>query len=165
MGLSTDVTLPRSVVPRFPNRCVRCNFEGPSGRVRLTTHGGWPRWPWWWWTRRVSVEVPCCFRCHTAIRRQRWLRTIGTTAAFLVAAGITWSYVGELPRPYRRWAALGWGLIFLAPLIGLDIFFPPVVDITAHADTVDYEFRDPQFAREFAQQNGVGPSNARSHGR
>ena len=42
---------------------------------------------------------------------------------------------------------------FLLPQIVYEIFFPDAFDVTAKRDSIDYEFRDPDLAQEFAELN------------
>ena len=154
MAMSMDVKLPKSVAPRFPDRCVRCLMEGPRRVIRLASQSiVW--WTWFIGSRRFRVDVPCCDSCHIKIRSQRWLRAGITTAVALAAGYFGFEYIADLARPLRRWAFMGLALLALSPIIGWEVFFPPPVDITAGADTVDYEFKDKRYALEFALLNGT----------
>ena len=43
--------------------------------------------------------------------------------------------------------------VTITNLTRTQVFSPPVVDITAHSDRVDYEFKDAGYAAEFASLN------------
>lgn len=51
------------------------------------------------------------------------------------------------------WLMMGTALVCLLPWYLWEIFFPPPFDMTAYADSVDYEFRDAEYAEEFALLN------------
>ena len=53
----------------------------------------------------------------------------------------------------RKWLAAAITLIFCTPYFLWEVFWPRPADITAYSDTVDYEFRDPDYAAEFAELN------------
>ena len=48
---------------------------------------------------------------------------------------------------------MGLILVCLAPYILWEMFFPPAIDITAYSESIDYEFRDPDYAFDFAELN------------
>ena len=48
---------------------------------------------------------------------------------------------------------MGLSLVCLAPYILWEIFFPPAIDITAYSESIDYEFRDSDYAFDFAELN------------
>jgi hypothetical protein len=155
MPLATDVNLPKDHIPIFPDRCVCCGRERPGGVFRIGTQAiGW-------WTLlshfgpRFTAEVPACGACRVRMRRQRWLRFL-ISAAFVVAGvSIAMSLLKWYHGPFKKWLAMGITLIFLTPLILWETLFPPPVDLTAYAETVDYEFRDAEYAADFAELNQV----------
>jgi hypothetical protein len=48
---------------------------------------------------------------------------------------------------------MGIALICLVPWLAWETVFPPPIDLTAFSETVDYEFRDPEYAEEFMELN------------
>jgi len=75
-----------------------------------------------------------------------WLFII---AGIIVAFQILSSYHGI----WRHWLIAGIALLCCTPVILWDTFLPPVVELTAFSKTVDYEFRDHEYAYEFADLN------------
>tara|TARA_R110002073_G_scaffold36582_10_gene106513 strand:- start:4467 stop:4736 length:270 start_codon:yes stop_codon:yes gene_type:complete len=66
-----------------------------------------------------------------------------------------WPHLDDfVARSLRKWVAMGLILVCLAPYFFWETFYPPAIDITAYTDSVDYEFRDADFAYEFASLNG-----------
>lgn len=155
MPLSTDVNLPRNHTARFPSSCVRCGNDPANRTVRLWTHTiGWWTWVLWMIGRGFTTRVPACAGCSWRIRFQRvggLLLTLAVAVAFLF---FVWPYLEDfIARPIRRWVSMGLILVCLAPYIFWEMFFPPSIDITAYSKSVDYEFRDPDYAYEFAALN------------
>jgi hypothetical protein len=155
MPLSTEIRMPKDRAPVFPDRCVRCGAERPGVTYRITTHSiGWWTWAFWAFGRRFRVEVPACEGCRRRMRRQRAVRVVvfyGLACAGLDAAGFLFAaYRG----PIRKWLIMGVALVCAAPTFLWEIFDPRPFDVTAHAETVDYEFRDPDYAEEFLALNG-----------
>lgn len=76
----------------------------------------------------------------------------------MVFAGVffflVWPHVDEfVARPIRKWVAMAMMLVCLSPWLLWETFFPPSVDITAFSNSVDYEFRNAEYADEFAELN------------
>jgi hypothetical protein len=154
MALSTDVRLPKSQTPKFPNKCVVCGQESPDGNVTVSTRAiGWWTWIHWLPGSKYSVQVPACSWCGQRLRRQHWFRWL-TVAALVFAAIFTIApFFEDLPRALRRWTVMGAVIVVLLPWFLWETFFPPPIDLTAYSDSVDYEFRDPAYAEEFAALN------------
>ena len=76
---------------------------------------------------------------------------MGIAAAFMFFA---WPYIDDfVARSIRKLVAVVLILVCLAPYFLWELFFPPSIDITAFSDSVDYEFRDEEYAYEFAALN------------
>jgi hypothetical protein len=105
--------------------------------------------------RGFIAHVPACASCGWRIRCQRVggiLLTLVVAAAFLF---FVWPLLDDfVARPIRKWVAMGLIFVCLAPYFLWETFFPPSIDITAFPDNVDYEFRDEEYAHEFAALNG-----------
>jgi hypothetical protein len=154
MPRSISCKLPKEFVPVFPDRCVVCLKEQPGATARVVGKGP-SRSPIRGW---FSVVVPACPACGSRLRWQaafRFLRTI-------LVAGIS---MGGAAWLFYKWgfrnAALGGMSVGVAAiaLLGLviwEMFHPPQFKIDVGLANVDYEFRDRQYAEEFAALNGVG---------
>ena len=155
MPQSTDVNLPRNHSARFPSSCVRCGDDPANGTVRLWTHTiGWSTWVFWMFGRGFSTHAPACAGCGWRIRFQR----VGGVLLTLAIAGVflffVWPHIENfIARPIRKWVAMGLILVCLAPYILWEMFFPPAIDITAYSESIDYEFRDSDYAFDFAELN------------
>jgi hypothetical protein len=156
MPLATDVNLPRDVEPIFPDRCIRCGAAGPERRIRI-----WTSTVSVWsilsllFSRPFSVRVPLCRACAPRMRMARFARLILTLG--LAAAGVAVAVwvLGSYEGPGRRYMAIGIAIVCMLPFFAWETVFPPPIDLTAYSATVDYEFADPAYAREFAQLNGA----------
>ena len=162
MPASTDVNLPKSHFPLFPNRCVACGADHPAVTYRAGTNAiGWWMLAFWSFGRRFTVEIPSCEPCRDRMRRQRWLQFavngVVIAASVVVAGSLFQWYQG----PFKRWLMLGTVLVFLIPVMLWETFFPRAFDMTAYASTVDYEFRDPDYAAEFARLNRRSENDSR----
>lgn len=154
MPLSTDIRLPKSHAPVFPDRCVVCGVHAPGGTLRIGTNAiGWWTLALWSFGPRFSVEVPACERCRNRLWRGRVIRVTVITVLALAGAGVALYLLQGHQGPWKKWIAMGIALVCVAPAVVWQIFFPPPVDLTAYSKTVDYEFRDPQYALEFAVLN------------
>ncbi|MEO1998678.1 MAG: hypothetical protein ABGZ17_25820 [Planctomycetaceae bacterium] len=65
-----------------------------------------------------------------------------------------WPNLDDAVRPaLRKWVAMALILVCAAPWFFWEVFFPPSIDITAYSESVDYEFRDSDYAHDFADLN------------
>lgn len=155
MALSTDVNLPRRHRARYPARCVRCGGNHDGRTIRLWTHTiGWWTALFWTFGLGFTTRPPACTKCSWRIRAQRvggLLLTLVIASVFMI---FLWPQVDDfVARSLRKWVALGLIIVCLSPYLLWEIIYPPAIDITAFKDSVDYEFRDADFAYEFAELN------------
>lgn len=69
---------------------------------------------------------------------------------------VIWPHLDEfVNRAIRKWVAVGLVAICLLPYWLWEVFFPPIIDITSYTENVDYEFRNAEYAYEFAELNDV----------
>jgi hypothetical protein len=154
MPLSTDVSLPKILTPVFPDRCVACGLPSLGSSIRVTTNAiGWWTIAFWVHGARFSVDVPSCEPCRRQMIRQKWLRR--TVGGLFVVIGlcVAMSTLGSIRGPFNRWLAMGIALLCMIPYFAWEILLPRPIDLTAYSDTVDYEFRDEEYAMEFASLN------------
>ena len=154
MPLSTDVKLRRDYVPKFPDRCIACSQDAPGHLLRVSTHTiGLMTLVTLHWGSRFSAKVPVCRSCARAWRLQAWLRRVVTWTFAIVGVAVAFRVLSSYRGVFRRWIATGIAVACCLPLILWQTFFSPLVDLTAFAETVDYEFRDRDYADEFAALN------------
>ncbi len=67
---------------------------------------------------------------------------------------LVWPHVEDLvARPVRKWVAVAMMIVCVSPWFIWELLFPPSIDITAYSKSVDYEFKDPEYADEFVELN------------
>jgi len=155
MAESTDINLPRSYTARFPDRCVVCGHDNPTSHVRLITGTlGWWTWLLWWWGKPFVVKAPACNGCAWKLHGFRFVSLAVTIAITVAALWLIWPYFKDsVPRGLRKWAMMGLALVCLLPQFIFEVFFARPFDMTAYADSVDYEFTSKDYAVEFATLN------------
>jgi hypothetical protein len=154
MPLSTDISLPRSHTPIFPDRCVACGFPQPDHFIRVGTNTiGWWTIALWIPGTRYSVEIPACESCRRRMSRQRWVRMAVCGIFVVVGVAVAAYLLGSLRGPLKRWLALGIALLCMVPWFAWELVFPRPVDLTAYSSTVTFEFRDEDYADDFASLN------------
>jgi hypothetical protein len=156
MGFSVDVNLPRSHKARFPDKCVVCGEERPDSTIRLITGSlGWWTWLLWHSGTPFTARAPACTFCAWGLHLRHIVVLLITIAAVIAVMWLVWPMVSErVPHFARKWAAMGLVLACLLPWFVWQAFFPHPFDITAYADSVDYEFCDRELAVDFAAMNG-----------
>jgi hypothetical protein len=99
------------------------------------------------------VDAPACEWCRDRLRRQHWLRWAISAIIAMIGVGVAFWMLQSLKGPLRRWLAMGIALACMSPWLLWEAMFPPALDLTAYTDTVDYEFRDAEYANDFAELN------------
>ena len=66
----------------------------------------------------------------------------------------TWA-LGWQPAGWGKWAIISLGLLAILPLFVWDQIFPPLLDLTAYSNTVNFDFRDAIYAEEFRKLNEI----------
>lgn len=156
MAESIDVNLPRLHVARFPDRCVVCERSSPDSHVRIVTQSlGWWTWALWWFGKPFSVKAPACRRCAWRLHSRRFLSlALMLCVAFAAFTWIWPHFKDSVPRALRKWAMMALAFTCLIPQIIFEIFFAKPFEVTAFADSVDYEFTSRDYAYDFAILNG-----------
>jgi hypothetical protein len=159
MPFSTDIRLPRRAAAVFPDRCVACGKERPGDHIALTVRasGLWDLFlPWIYFTRKpVRCQAPACPPCRDAAVWQRRVRFGALIIMIAVAIAFVrpWVKSWGLSRGSTRLLTLAISIVPLVPWILWLVVRPPPIDLTVHRDTVEYEFADAAYAKEFAQRN------------
>ena len=155
MAESTDINLPRSYTAGFPDRCVVCCHDKPTSHVRLITGTlGWWTWLLWWWGKPFVVKAPACSGCAWKLHAWRFISLAVTIVITVAAIWLIWPYFRDaVPDGLRRWFMMGLALVCLLPQIIFEVLFARPFDLTAYADSVDYEFTSKDYAVEFATLN------------
>ncbi len=157
MPASHDVTLPRSVMPVFPDRCP-CSGEAGPGKAVKPSFVGYRApalvdqvvlGPSAGGNTLDYVIVPASEHCARRLRRYHfWIKVF----------------------KYATWAPLTFGAVFLTEstvltvaglLVGLvgpvlwEVTHPPAFGATPQTDTISYEFASRAYAEEFARLNNA----------
>lgn len=155
MATSMDINLPRSHVPRFPDRCVVCGCTSPQSHVRLMTDtvDSW-KWLLWWWCKPIIVKAPSCSGCAWKLHALRSVSLGVTLATAGAVCWFLWPHLKDIvPRRIRTWVMLAIVFACLLPQTIFQMFFAMPFDVTAFTDSVDYEFTSEDYAFEFMKLN------------
>jgi hypothetical protein len=72
----------------------------------------------------------------------------------VAALWLIWPYFKDsVPRGLHKWVMMGLALACLLPQLIFEVLFAKPFDMTAYADSVDYEFTSQDYAVEFATMN------------
>ena len=123
--------------------------------MRLWTHTiGWWTAVFWVFGWVFTTNVPACRSCGWKIRVQRIGGVVVTFAVAILFMIYLWPHVEDfVARPIRKWVAMGLILLCLMPHFLWELLWPPAIDITAYKDSVDFGFRDADYAYDFADLN------------
>jgi hypothetical protein len=155
MPHSFDVTLPKDQAPVFPDRCVVCGRPRPDRTIKLFTHSiGWWTVVFFSFGSIFSVRVPACRPCGWRLRTWRCGGTLTFIALIAFSMWLLTPVVSAwVSGPLRKLVMMALLLVCGLPYFLWQFLFLPPFDVTAFAKTVDYEFRDREYAREFVILN------------
>jgi uncharacterized membrane protein (DUF485 family) len=159
MPLSSDVTLRKDAVPKFPDRCVVCleSAGGRSLKIAESSINGLITlyFPFLWLLGFRKIAVPVCDGCTWRFLRQRWSRTVFAWVLVVVAVFLVAPHFDELSRFLRRLVVGGVVLVLAMPYILFETFFPRFFGVSVKANCVDYEFASAEYARQFKSANAA----------
>lgn len=156
MPMSTDIRLPKSVSPVFPNRCVFSGEANPDSKIFVIAHSqsailsflapilmlfGW---------RRVSAPVLKKYRAPFYL--QTFGRDFIMIALVFVALFVFIPMFGR-QTSFRKFKLLGLVLAVVSPWIMFEVFWPRRFEVTSRGEWVDYEFASAAYALEFELLN------------
>lgn len=159
MPPTIDINLPRDHQPHFPEQCVACGAYTPDSRLRCAASVARFRnaiWP----GGKVVVEAPACRQCVRSARIQRglsWLASLGIIAAAIWIVH-PWATANIAHAGMAKLVVAGIALLAVAPQVIAEMFFPPAFDIVPFDESIDYEFRDREYAIHFVACNADAAS-------
>ena len=156
MQLSSEVTLPKDYVPKFPAKCIVCH-GAPDSAVKIA-HNSQNAFltffiPLLWifgWSR---VEVPICKACKPRYRLQRWGREVICLALVIAAFLFIQPHFKSWSRVTRNIVILVVGFATISIWALAEVIWHRIFDTTARTDSIDYEFASPHYAAEFYELN------------
>ncbi len=156
MALSTDITLPKEVKAKFPDKCIVCQ-EKPDSTIKITQNSSNPLlaffMPLLMLFNLSRLEVPICISCKKRFLFQRWSRQIISFVVAMIAIFLITPYFSDWSELTRKLAVGGIVLLIIMPIIILEVIWPRIFDITTRKNSVDYEFSDSDYGLEFYELN------------
>lgn len=145
--------------PRFPDRCASCQAQSPGDYGTLRGRAFHPAHLilFFFLGRVVHYEVPLCPPCQwdqqQVARRRRFTLLLGVG----LGLGSAWGLRQVLPPAHLNLALIGAAMVALAPPLLWKAFAPPPIELTVERAEVRFEFRDAEYAEEFARLNAPEP--------
>lgn len=150
------VSLPKTHVPRWPDRCAVCGVVNPRGKVAVTsffvnTTATLLRsfGPLCW------IEMPACSECGRSMRRRVLLLRLLFCVGFAVSLTTVVAVFGWYRDAGER---LLWKVAVVAlwsPWLMLMFWFPAPLSLSVDDDEILYGFASPEFEQEFKEVNGI----------
>ncbi len=159
----TKVSLPIDHQVEYPDRCVACSLPNPGERFTLKDRSyGWLQVLFWWWLgNKYQAEIPVCNMCRGSLVRYHWLSRALFWGGLIVGSALTYWWftadfkLGKGLRFLNKFLVIGIFLLGLVPFFIYRIFLPPPVDVNLEGDKAIFDFRDADYAVEFARLNEV----------
>lgn len=151
------ITLPSDTPPSFPGRCPACGDSSPAEIDVATARAFHPGHLvlCFFMGRKMRLEIPYCTQCLWTVQRHRRWRSL-TCLAGVVAAIALAAYVRRwVPSAHQNLVYVGAAFVALTPAFLWRGFAQPPVEATIEPDGIRFEFRDADYAGEFAGQNGL----------
>ena len=148
------VDIQKSQEPQFPDQCVNCGTASPGASMSIKgalssdkplREDVFKRW---------SAEVPCCSGCQGSVRRHRFVAKLLFGASIVAALFLLLIIVAIWPGLTDSW------LIYVAILMSVavpsaivDSIHVPQIDLTPSDERLIFEFKNRDFAAQFAELN------------
>jgi hypothetical protein len=142
VGTNNTVFLPVTQTPLFPAGCARC--RAPEAKEKAVFSAG-----------GQSVDVPVCAGCVGKTRfRERMQRVLlwGGIAGGCITLLVCLLMV-DLDRSQSKGLAIGVSLAFITPWLLFTWLAPAPLMLNVERDYLIFQYQDPKYAEEFAQQN------------
>ena len=155
--MSYDVAIPRSLPPKFPDRCVLCGTDNPGRQARFHagSHYGAFFFLSWFESGKKSVLAPACGSCAVSAQSRGLLRFAVSAAAAVLTAWFLFWVMGKGVRGLFKLKALGVFFAAVIPAVLWDWLFPARFSVTfddeTHTSTC--HFADAAYAAEFDALN------------
>ena len=163
---TTDVILPRHFEAVFPRRCIWCKRHEPSEKLNyrveennylLTTASFFLPFLSWIPQEKASVNVPVCVDSKLKLWLERFIYNFILYFFFVVPLLSLLLVLFYYSGPNKVWISITLLALMWIPNTALLIIRPPTFDLTATDKHIVYEFRDADYAWEFADQNSHAP--------
>ena len=155
MPLSTDVKLPRTQLPIFPDKCVVSGESNPGETSQFKVDSlSWSS------THAASkdgavsvIDVPVMNVYQRKLRWQKKLQLLLYIVYGTVAAVVAMNVDDWLGRDLSRLQTLIAVVVGVIPILVLQVSFPPAFAVRASGDKIVYEFKSAEYAKEFEALN------------
>ena len=144
MASLTRVTLPKHIVPRFPERCVICGRSQPDSTTSLMSSDDDREVT----TECIRVPAPACGTCASNVRRKGKVTLISLIAFFALAFPLI-----ALERTELLLYIIMTAFAALMTSILWHALKPDACKSKICGDVIEYRFTDKTFAAEFRACN------------
>ena len=149
--MAYDVAVPRSLPPKFPDRCVLCGADNPGKQARFQAGAGYGAFFFvaWFESGKKSIMAPACGSCAVSALSRSLLRFAVSASCALLAA---WLLFGALRvRGLFKIKALVVFFAAVIPVVVWDWIFPArfSVSFDEEGHKTICHFRDAAYAAEF----------------
>jgi hypothetical protein len=157
--MSYDVSVPRSLPPKFPDRCVICGTESPGRQARFHAGANYGAFFFLSWFSRgqKSVLAPACGSCAVSALSRGLLRFAVSAAAAALAAWFLFWFVGMKGGGRGMFKLKAVAVFFAAviPAVVWDWLFPAKFSVTFddESHTATCHFSSAPYAAEFDALN------------
>ena len=152
-----DVSVSRSLPPKFPDRCVLCGTQSPGGKVRFSAGANYGAFFFitWFGKGKKSIEAPACGSCAVSATSRNLMRFGFSAIAAALAGWFLFWVMGKGGRGLIKIKALGVFFAAVIPAVILDWLFPPKFSVTFDEENhrAVCHFTDAAYAAEFDALN------------
>lgn len=153
--MAYDVAVPRSLPPKFPDRCVLCGADNPGKLARFHAGAGYGAFFFvaWFESGKKSIMAPACGSCAVGSLNRSLLRFAFSVSCALLAAWLL--FWGLKIRGLVKIKALGVFFAAVIPVVVWDWLFPPrfSVSFDEEGHKTICHFHDVAYAAEFDALN------------
>lgn len=156
--MSYAVAVPRSLPPKFPDRCVLCGADNPGKQARFHAGANYGAFFFmaWFETGRKSITAPACGSCAVSAMSRGLLRfAVSAGCAILAGWYLFWVMGMKGGRGLGKLKAVAVFFAAVIPAVIWDWLFPAKFSVTFDDENHQAvcHFSDPGYAAEFDALN------------
>lgn len=156
--MSYAVAVPRSLPPKFPDRCVLCGADNPGKQARFHAGANYGAFFFmaWFETGRKSIMAPACGSCAVSAMSRGLLRfAVSAGCAILAGWYLFWVMGMKGGRGLGKLKAVAVFFAAVVPAVIWDWLFPAKFSVTFDDENHQAvcHFSDPGYAAQFDALN------------
>ncbi len=157
--MSETVILPKNIEPVFPKRCMVCLQKDNIGMIGIRGEAAGIMGYFKWITGKSGKRpVPAHVGCARKLKRRGFWRNVGVLILFTILP-VGWFALRvngvQMPFEFNKLSLCIAAVILFLPIMIAEELRPAAFQFSEGENIVTYEFKDSDYAEEFARLNNT----------